>query len=53
MIQGEYEMKLADDIKAAVLDKFGSFIEKAWKAKLDQHLGYSRYDFQNKATIVN
>ncbi len=29
MIQGEYEMKLADDIKAAVLDKFGSFIEKA------------------------
>ena len=50
LIQDEYEIKSAGDIEAALLDMFGSFIEKALEAELDQHLGYSRYDFRNKAT---
>lgn len=29
---------------------FGGFIEQALEAELDQHLGYSRYDFRNKST---
>ena len=50
LIQDEYEIKSAGDIESALLDMFGSFIEKALEAELDQHLGYSRYDFRNKAT---
>ena len=29
---------------------FGGFIEQALEAELDQHLGYSRYDFRHKST---
>ena len=50
LIQDEYEIKSAGDIEAALLDMFGSFIEQALEAELDQHLGYSRYDFRNKST---
>ena len=50
LIQDEYEIKSAGDIESALLDMFGSFIEKALEAELDQHLGYSRYDFRNKDT---
>src|SRR5690625_5145360 len=50
LIQDEYEIKSAGHIEADLLDMFGSFIEKALEAELDQHLGYSRYDFRNKAT---
>ena len=50
LIQDEYEIKSAGDIESALLDMFGSFIEKALEAELDQHLGYSRYDFRNKVT---
>ena len=46
LIQDEYEIKSAGDIESALLDMFGSFIEKALEAELDQHLGYSRYDFR-------
>ena len=50
LIQDEYEIKSAGDIEAALLDMFGNFIEQALEAELDQHLGYSRYDFRNKST---
>ena len=42
------KLNQAGDIEAALLDMFGSFIEKALEAELDQHLGYSRYDFETK-----
>ena len=29
---------------------FGGFIERALEAELEQHLGYSRYDFRHKST---
>ena len=35
LIQDEYEIKSAGDIEAALLDMFGSFIEKALEAELD------------------
>ena len=50
LIQDEYDIKSASDIEAAVLDMFGGFIEQALEAELDQHLGYSRYDFRHKST---
>ena len=50
LIQDEYEIKSASDIEAALLDMFGGFIEQALEAELDQHLGYSRYDFRHKST---
>ena len=50
LIQDDYEIKSAGDIEAALLDMFGSFIEQALEAALDQHLGYRRYDFRNKST---
>ena len=50
LIQDEYDIKSASDIEAALLDMFGSFIEQALEAELDQHLGYSRYDFRHKST---
>ena len=34
LIQDEYEIKSAGDIEAALLDMFGSFIEKALEAEL-------------------
>ena len=42
LIQYKYEIQSAGDIEAALLDMFGSFIEQALEAELDQHLGYSR-----------
>ena len=50
LIQDEYDIKSASDIEAALLDLFGGFIEQALEAELDQHLGYSRYDFRHKST---
>ena len=50
LIQDEYDTKSASDIEAALLDMFGGFIEQALEAELDQHLGYSRYDFRHKST---
>ena len=50
LIQDEYKIKSTGDIEAALLDMFGGFIEQALEAELDQHLGYSRYDFRNKST---
>ena len=50
LIQDEYEIKSAGDIEAALLDMFGGFIEQVLEAELDQHLGYSRYDFRHKST---
>ena len=50
LIQEEYDIKSASDIEAALLDMFGGFIEQALEAELDQHLGYSRYDFRHKST---
>lgn len=50
LMQDEYEIKSANDIEAALLNMFGNFIEQALEAELDQHLGYSRYDFRNKST---
>ena len=50
LMQGEYDLKSASDVESALLDMFGGFIEQALEAELDQHLGYSRYDFRNKST---
>ena len=50
LMQEEYDLKSASDVESALLDMFGGFIEQALEAELDQHLGYSRYDFRNKST---
>ena len=50
LMQEEYDLKSASDVESALLDMFGGFIEQALEAELNQHLGYSRYDFRNKST---
>ncbi len=50
LMQEEYDLKSASDVESALLDMFDGFIEQALEAELDQHLGYSRYDFRHKST---
>ena len=50
LMQEEYHLKSANEIESAVLDMFGSLIEQALEAELEQHLGYSLYDFRHKST---
>lgn len=50
LIQEEYDLQLASDTESALLDMFGQFIEQALEAGVNQHLGYSRYEFQHKPT---
>lgn len=50
LIQNEYDIQSVNDIESALLDMFGSFIKQALEAELNQHLGYSCYDFRNKST---
>ena len=46
----EYEVKDARDIQAMLKDLFSDTIQEMLEAELDDHLGYSRYDYKNKNT---
>ena len=39
-----------DDIQALFRDTIAEFMENGLEAKLDDQLGYSRYDYKNKDT---
>lgn len=39
-----------DDIHELFKETIGEFMENSLEAKLDEELGYSRYDYRNKAT---
>lgn len=46
----EYEVKDARDIQAMLKDLFSDTIQEMLEAELEDHLGYSRYDYKNKNT---
>lgn len=46
----EYEVKDARDIQAMLKDLFADTVQEMLEAELDDHLGYSRYDYKNKKT---
>ena len=46
----QYNLKDTDDIQSMLKDMFGDAIQEMLEAELEDDLGYSRYDYKNKAT---
>ncbi|MGG7142168.1 transposase, partial [Clostridium nigeriense] len=43
-------IKTAEDIQNVLKDLFGGVLQQMLEAELDNHLGYAKHDYQNKAT---
>lgn len=46
----EYKVKDAKDIQEVLKKLFGDAVQEIFEAKLDNNLGYSKYDYKNKKT---
>ena len=46
----QYNLKDTKDIQGMLKDMFGDAIQEMLEAELEEDLGYSRYDYKNKAT---
>lgn len=46
----QYNLKDTTDIKEMLKDLFGNTIQEMLEAELEEDLGYSKYDYKNKAT---
>jgi len=46
----QYNLKDTKDIQNMLKDMFGDAIQEMLEAELEEDLGYSRYDYKNKAT---
>ncbi len=46
----QYNLKDTNDIQSMLKDMFGDAIQEMLEAELEDDLGYSRYDYKNKAT---
>ena len=46
----EYDVKTTRDVQEMLKDLFAETIQEMLEAELDEHLGYDRYDNQNKST---
>lgn len=46
----DYDIKGMDDIKDMILDLVGDTLQGMLSAELDDHLGYEKYDTENKDT---
>jgi len=46
----QYNLKDTNDIQGMLKDMFGDAIQEMLEAELEDDLGYSRYDYKNKAT---
>ena len=44
----EYDVKTTRDVQEMLKDLFAETIQEMLEAELDEHLGYDRYDNQNK-----
>ena len=44
----EYDVKTTRDVQEMLKDLFAETIQEMLEAELDEHLGYDRYDIQNK-----
>ena len=45
-----YQPKDAQDIQDMLKDLLGDTLQSMLEAEMDEHLGYSKYDYQNKET---
>ncbi|WP_066894422.1 IS256 family transposase [Clostridium nigeriense] len=50
IIAANPNMKTADDVQNVLKDLFGELLQQMLEAEMDNHLGYSKYDYQNKNT---
>lgn len=46
----EYEIQRAEDIQDALKELLGETITEMMETEMDEHLGYSKYDYKNKKT---
>ena len=46
----EYNLKNTDDIQSMLKDLFGETIQEMLEAEMDEHLGYSKYEYDKKET---
>ena len=46
----EYDIETAEDIQDAFKDLLGGTTKEMMEAEMDDHLGYSKYDYKNKET---
>jgi len=46
----EYNLKDTDDIQSMLKDLFGETIQEMLEAEMDEHLGYSKYEYDKKET---
>lgn len=44
-----FDPKNIDDIESALKELFSATLEKMLMAEMDQHLGYTKYDYRNKS----
>jgi len=47
----EYQPKDVNDVQEALKDLLGETLEQMLEAELDDHLGYSKYDYKNKEDL--
>lgn len=45
-----YQLKDAQDVREMLKDLLGETLQGMLEAEMDDHLGYSRYDYKNKDT---
>ena len=45
-----YQPKGAQDVQNMLKDLFGDTLQTLLEAEMDEHLGYSKYDYKNKDT---
>lgn len=50
LILNNSDVKTAEDIENTLKDLLGGILNKMLEAELDEHLGYTKYDYQNKNT---
>lgn len=50
MLAKDPSIKTAEDIQNVLKDLFGGVLQQMLEAELDNHLGYTKHDYQNKNT---
>ncbi len=49
-LRENYDPQSAEDVQAMLRDLLGDMLQEMLEAEMDDHLGYSKYDYKNKET---
>ena len=49
-LRESYDPQSAEDVQAMLRDLLGDMLQEMLEAEMDDHLGYSKYDYKNKET---